>query len=418
MNTIELRQNFLNYFRKHNHKFMKQSQVYLDNDPTLFFVNAGMNQLKDVFLGNKQPGDHNKLMNSQICIRAGGKHNDFDDVGRDSYHLTSFEMLGNWEIDCNNKENPIELAFNYLVDELHLNKDQIYITYFEGNDTIPADIETKEIWKKYVNEDKIIKGNANDNFWLMGDSGPCGFCTEIHYDLLGNRDANNLVNTNDNTVIEIWNIVFIQFNKVGDEYLKLPKMFIDTGCGLERLSMILQNKNTLYDTDAFKYIMGCAQLLSNSDFYTNSYQEDNTKDLAYRIFADHMRTSTVAVFQGVKFDSHGRGYILRKIFRRLLVYYYMFLANGSMTPIMKNKEINILISRILNYFLFYTHDANIIQEKFIKEEKLALDKWTYIKIKFNKCSKDFNGDAEKIMERLKTKDGIDDVICKNIKLLK
>lgn len=412
MHTVELRQRFLNYFRKHNHKYLKPSKVFID-DPTLFFVNAGMNQLKDVFLGSKPIGDYTKLMNSQICIRAGGKHNDFDDVGKDSYHLTCFEMLGNFSLANYGKEMSIELAFNFLINECKLNKLQMYVTYFEGNDDISEDAETKEIWKKYIPESRIIKGNAKDNFWSMGLEGACGFSTEIHYDLVGDRSVPELVNEGDESVIEIWNIVFIQFNKVNNDYIKLNKMFIDTGMGLERLSMVLQNKKSLYETDAFKYLLGCAQFLSNADCYTNSYYNNN-RDMAYRIFADHIRTSTIAVFQGVEFDSHGRGFILRKVFRRLLTYYYVYLAEGLMTPIMHNREINLVITKILNYFLFSQHDANLIQNKFIEEEKLALDKWSSIHIKYRKYNKEFNKDKNKVIEKLKTVDGIDIELIINI----
>ncbi len=411
MQTQELRQKFMNYFRKNDHKFLRPSNIFID-DPSLFFVNAGMNQLKDVFLGNKTSGDYTKLMNSQICIRAGGKHNDFDDVGKDSYHLTCFEMLGNWSLADYGKEVAIDLAFNFLIEDCKLNKEQIYVTYFMGNDDIPEDIETKEIWKKYVPENRIVKGNTKDNFWMMGDEGPCGFCTEIHYDLLGNREVHELVNNDDPTLIEIWNIVFMQFNKVNNEYTKLNSMFVDTGMGLERLSMVLQNKKTLYETDVFRYLMGCAQMLSNCDFYANSYNDN--KDMAYRIFADHIRTSVILIFQGVEFDSHGRGFILRKIFRRLLAYYYVYLADGLISPIMHSREIELVITKILNYFLFSKHDAKSIQDKFIVEEKLALDKWTNADTKYKRYCKQFKNDTDKAAKKLKENDGIDCVLVENI----
>lgn len=414
MSTIELRQRFLNYFRKNDHKYMMPSKVYND-DPTLLFVNAGMNQLKDVFLGKKEVAN-TKLMNSQICIRAGGKHNDFEDVGKDSYHLTGFEMLGNWSIGAYDKETAIDLAFRFIVEECKLNKDQIYVTYFEGDDNITSDEESKNIWLKYVPENRIIKGNSKDNFWSAGNFGPCGPCTEIHYDLVGNRDASNLVNKDDPLVIEIWNIVFMQYNKTETSYDVLNKMYVDTGIGLERLSMILQNKTSLYETDAFRYIIGCAQMLSNSNFYTNSFTNDN--DMAYRIFADHFRTCTVALFQGVVFEPYGRGYVMRKIFRRLLCYYYIFLADGMIKPIMQNVEIKSLISRVLDYFLFFKHDADGIQKQMIEEEKLAINKWKNVKVKYNKYNKQYKGNVEKVMEKLKTVDGIDSELVDNIDKLK
>lgn len=414
MSTIKLRQQFLDFFRKNDHRYMPPSKVYND-DPTLLFVNAGMNQLKDVFLGKKEVAN-TKLMNSQICIRAGGKHNDFDDVGKDSYHLTGFEMLGNWSIGAYDKETAIDLALKFIVEECKLNKDQIYVTYFEGDDNINADDESKKIWLKYIPENRIVKGSTKDNFWSAGNFGPCGPCTEIHYDLVGNRDASNLVNKDDPLVIEIWNIVFMQYNKTETGYDVLNKMYVDTGIGLERLSMILQNKTSLYETDAFRYIIGCAQMLSNSSFYTNSFTNDN--DMAYRIFADHFRTTTVALFQGVVFEPYGKGYVMRKIFRRLLCYYYIFLADGLIKPVMHNAEIKSLITRVLDYFLFFTHDADSIQKQMIEEEKLAINKWKNIKVKYNKYNKQYKGNVEKVIEKLKTVDGIDSELVDNIDKLK
>lgn len=419
METIALRQQFINYFRNNDHKFLKPSSVYIPNDSTLLFVNAGMNQLKNIFLGTETYNDkYNQLMNSQICVRAGGKHNDFDDVGHDSYHLTCFEMLGNWSLASYDKRKAIDLAYKFLIDICKLNPDQIYVTYFMGDDNIPEDIETKEIWKSYVPEDKIIKGLPKDNFWQMADEGPCGFCTEIHYDLIGNRSVPELVNADDPTLVEIWNIVFIQYNKVGETYIPLDKLYIDTGMGLERISMILQNVKSIYETDAFRYLIAYAQVLSNSNFYINSYDPVNTIDTSYRIFADHIRTSVIAIYQGIEFDAHGRGFVIRKIFRRLLMHYYVYLANGLISPIMDKKEISLIISRILNYFLVNNHDANLIQNKFIEEEKLVLGKWTSIHIKYKRYLKIFNGDIQKIVNKLKNTDGIDIELINNIDKLK
>ena len=204
----------------------------------------------------------------------------------------------------------------------------------------------------------------------------------------------------------------MQFNKVNNEYTKLNSMFVDTGMGLERLSMILRNKKTLYEIDAFRYLMGCAQMLSNCDFYTNSYNDN--KDMAYRIFSDYIGTSVISIFQGVEFDSHGRGFILRKIFRRLLAYYYMYLADGLISSIMHSKEIKLVITKILHYFLFSKHDAQYIQNKFILEEKLALDKWTNADTKYKRYCKQFKNDTIKAVKKLKENDGIDGVLVKNI----
>lgn len=418
MQTIALRQQFINYFRENDHKFLKPSDVFIKDDPTLLFVNAGMNQLKKVFLSEETfDKQYDKLMNSQICIRAGGKHNDFNDVGKDTYHLTCFEMLGNWSLGAYEKEKSIDLAFKFLINTCKLNINQIYVTYFMGDETIPEDIETKNIWKNYVPENRIVKGSPKDNFWKMGDSGPCGFCTEIHYDLIGDREVPELVNTDDPELIEIWNIVFIQYNETNNKYIPLGKTYIDTGMGLERISMILQNKKSIYETDAFRSLIGWAQVLSNADFYTDNYEETNFKDMAYRIFADHIRTSVISVYQGVEFGSHGKGFILRKIFRRLLTYYYVYLANGHVKQIMNRGEIKLIISQVLNYFLFGRHDADLIQNTFVEEEKLALGKWTSITTKYNKYMKVFKGDTDKVCNKLKDVDGIDIELIKNIKML-
>lgn len=419
MQSIVLRQQFINYFRDHNHKYLKPSSVFISTDPTLMFVNAGMNQLKNIFLGTESFNEgYDQLMNSQICIRAGGKHNDFDDVGHDSYHLTCFEMLGNWSLGAYDKKHAIELAYNFLVEVCKLNLDQIYVTYFMGDDSIPEDIETREIWKTYIHPDRIVKGSPKDNFWMMADDGPCGFCTEIHYDLIGNRSVPELVNMDDPNLVEIWNIVFIQYNKVADNYIPLDKFFIDTGMGLERISMILQSVTSIYETDSFRYLIAYAQILSNAKFYTNGYDATNTIDIAYRIFADHIRTSVISTYQGIEFNAHGRGFVLRKIFRRLLTYYYIYLAGGNISPIMHQKEINLLISRILNYFLINICDVDLIQNKFITEEKLALDKWTSINTKYNRYLKIFNGDIALTTDKLKNTDGIDIEFIKNIDRLK
>jgi len=415
MQTITLRQAFLNYFRVKQHKYLPQSAVF-NNDPTLLFVNSGMCQLKDIFLGQTEPKDGNtKLMNSQICIRAGGKHNDLDDVGHDSYHLTSFEMLGNWSLNDYGKEEAIVLAYNFLIQECKLNKDQMYVTYYEGNDIIPADLETFNIWKKLIPESRIVKGSHKDNFWQMADNGPCGVSTEIHYDLIGNRDASKLINKNDPTVIEIWNLVFMQYNKDGDKYTKLGKFYVDTGMGLERLSMVLQNKKTLYQTDAFRYLLGYAQALSNSEFFTDQY--NNHIDTAYRVFADHMRTCVIALYQGVDFDCNKRGFILRKIYRRLLNYFYIYLSNGYIRQIMIHPMIKCMISDILNYYLFKTHDADSLWNKLTTEENMYISKLMTVDRKYKKCLRKSN-DTEQTIHKLKAEFGIDGLIISNLNIIR
>lgn len=407
MNTIKLRQDFISYFRENKHKFLKPSGVYLD-DPTLYFVNAGMNQLKNIFLGTEGINENfTRLMNSQIYIRAGGKHNDFDVVGKDSYHLTSFEMLGNWSLNDYGKEEAIRLAYNYLINNCKLNKDQIYVTYFEGTNEIPEDTETKEIWKQYVNENKIIKGNFKDNFWTMGDTGPCGVCTEIHYDLLGNRDASNLVNKDDPQVIEIWNIVCISYNRTNDSFQKLDKSFIDTGMGLERLAMIMQNRKSIYQIDIFRCLISYCQALTNNENYVDEYS-DNLINISYRIFADHIRTCIISLHQNVDFDCCKRGFILRKIFRRLLNNIYINLIR-KIKPIMHHPIFQSIIFDVLNYYLEFKHDPIVIQQKMVNEEKLYLGILESAKTKYDKQIKKTN-DSKLAIEKLKNTYGIDEQI--------
>lgn len=324
MKVLDLREDFIKYFRKNNHKFLKPSPVF-NVDPSLLFVNAGMNQLKQEFLfgevEEKRSDEFRRLCNSQICIRAGGKHNDLDDVGMDSYHLTSFEMLGNWSMNDYQKEEAIRLAYGYLTEHLKLDPSKIYVTYFEGDEKegIPADEETREIWKQYVPEQRIVKGNFKDNFWMMAETGPCGMPTEIHYDLSDEqRNVPELVNQDDPSLIEIWNLVFVQYSRFQEpesdseryKYEKLDRFYVDTGMGLERLCMVLQKKPTIYRTDVFHYLMGYGQAISNcSDPYSDCYDSSSpayNRDCAYRIFCDHFRTVVIAMFDGVEFDYTGR----------------------------------------------------------------------------------------------------------------
>ena len=417
VSTIELRQKYLNYYRKNNHKFIKPSKVYND-DPSLFFVNSGMCQLKDVFLGKKEyESQFNKLMNYQVCIRAGGKHNDLEEVGFDSYHLTCFDMLGSWSIKELNKMESIKLAYKFLIEECKLNPNNLYVTYFEGNNEICADSETKDIWKNYFADNKIIASSFKDNFWMMGSEGPCGPCTEIHYDLVGGRDASNLVNQSDPNVIEIWNLVFIQYNKINNNYIPLQHQFLDCGLGLDRLAMILQNKKSIYQTDSMRYIFGYAQALTNAEFYTDKYDIVSTKDMAYRIFVDHIRTVTIALYHGVDFDCNKRGFILRKIFRRLLTKLYLHLNNFTIEEKFSSLLIPNLISDLLNYWLEFTHDTKLIHDKLIKEEKLYVGLLSSLKVKYNKYMKFFK-EINVVKQKLKDSHGIDHEIIDNIDKIK
>ena len=327
----EIRKSFTDFFASKGHTIVPSAPMVVKNDPTLMFTNAGMNQFKDIFLGN-QPRKYPRVADSQKCLRVSGKHNDLEEVGLDTYHHTMFEMLGNWSFGDYFKKEAITWAWEYLVDVLKLDPNRLYATVFEGSkeDNLGRDDEAAEIWSQFLPKDRIIDGNKHDNFWEMGETGPCGPCSEIHIDLRDDEERAKvpgveLVNKDNPQVIEIWNNVFMQFNRKADGSLEsLPAKHVDTGMGFERLCMALQGKKSNYDTDVFQPIIQAIGVICNC-----KYGDKKESDIAMRVIADHIRTIAFSITDGQLPSNAKAGYVIRRILRRAVRYGYTFLGQRA-----------------------------------------------------------------------------------------
>ena len=328
MKSQEIRSTFLDFFKDKSHLIVPSAPMVTKDDPTLLFVNSGMAPFKEYFLGNAQP-KNNRISDSQKCLRVSGKHNDLEEVGYDTYHHTLFEMLGNWSFGDYFKKEAIAWAWELLVDVYKIDKDILYVTVFEGSDdadNLKMDTEAYDIWKKYISEDRILKGNKKDNFWEMGEQGPCGPCSEIHVDIRSAEEkakipGKDLINMDHPHVVEIWNLVFMQYNRKANGSLEgLPNKHIDTGMGFERLCMVLQDVKSNYDTDVFTPIIREIETITNV-----KYNKNEKQDIAIRVISDHVRAVAFSIADGQLPSNTGAGYVIRRILRRAIRYGFTFL---------------------------------------------------------------------------------------------
>ena len=374
MTTKEIRKTFLDFFANKKHQIVPSAPIVIKNDPTLMFTNAGMNQFKDLFLG-EAPIKSPRVVDTQRCLRVSGKHNDLEEVGIDTYHHTMFEMLGNWSFGDYFKEEAIAWSWELLTEVYGLPKDQLYVTVFEGDEKegLPKDQEAYDFWKRHIAEDRILLGNKKDNFWEMGETGPCGPCSEIHVDCRTPEekklvDGKTLVNADHPQVIEIWNNVFIQFNRLKDGSLQaLPAKHVDTGMGLERLVRVLQKKGSNYDTDVFQPLIQFIAKESGIAYHDDakSSKEDRSKAVAMRVMADHIRAIAFAIADGQLPSNNKAGYVIRRILRRAVRYGYTFL--NFKEPFL-NKLVPILADQFDGVFTELKAQQDFVQKVILEEE--------------------------------------------------
>lgn len=395
MNAQQTRQKFLDFFASKQHHTVSSAPMVIKDDPTLMFTNAGMNQFKDIFLGNS-PVKYPRIANSQKCLRVSGKHNDLEEVGHDTYHHTMFEMLGNWSFGDYFKEEAIEWAWELLTTEYNIEKDRLYVTIFGGDagDNLPEDTEALKFWEKWIAPDRILRGSKKDNFWEMGDTGPCGPCSEIHVDIRNDDDRKlidgaTLVNESHPLVIEIWNLVFMQYNRLANGSLQsLPAKHVDTGMGFERLCMVLQKKQSNYDTDVFQPIIRKISEISGI-----KYGEFPKSDIAMRVVADHLRAIAFAIADGQLPSNNKAGYVIRRILRRAVRYGYTFL---NLNEPFIHKLIPVLNLQLGQYFTELNAQQSLVEKVIAEEEASFLRTLSHGIQKFNQYISSHPG--EKIIQ--------------------